>query len=269
VPVPPDRRTPPVSGSSPARAPSLSRSLPSGSNLLAPVFFTRALLLSLCLAGPVRQLLSRCPACPLFSLYAVGLPCQLRPPHARRGPTSAHSRTSPDFSTTMPAHAPNSFLRAPPAPRTRPPPHFAQLCPLSRSALAARRRRRPAPAFSTIQLAGDRAKPTRTPPRGETPVPMPNFLYCTLCSTNFGFIGARPRRTAVLARWPVDLARSGSPALVPKVPLPLLKLAKALACLKPPPRGRYSSPELPRPARDLLSAVLPSLPSDSWPLPCH
>jgi hypothetical protein len=223
---------------------------------------------SLCLAGPVRQLLSRCPARPLFSLYVVGLPCQLRPPCARCGPASAHSRTSPDFSATTPAHTPSSLLRAPPVPALAPPPHFARLCPLSLSALAARRRRRLALAFPTIQLAGDCAKPPRAPPRGETPVPVPNFPYCALCLANFGFAGARPRRTAVLARWPTDLARSSSPALVPKLPLPLLKLAKALACLKPPPRGRNASPELLRPARDPLSAlgcVASSLPlSSPW-----
>jgi hypothetical protein len=59
---------------------------------------------------------------------------------------------------------------------------------------------------------------------------------------------------------PIDLARSSSPALVPKVPLPLLKLAQALVCLKPPPRGQNASPKLLRPARDLLSAVLPLCP---------
>jgi hypothetical protein len=73
----------------------------------------------------------------------------------------------------------------------------------------------------------------------------------------------------MLARWLADLAWSSSPALVPKVPLPLLKLAQALARLKPPPRGRDSSPELLRPARDLPSVVLPSVPSDSWLLPRH
>jgi hypothetical protein len=154
-------------------------------------------------------------------------------------------------------------------PRARPSPHFAQLHPLSRSTHAASRRRRPAPAFPTVQAVGDRARPPRAPPRGETPVPMPNFPYCALCSANFNFIGARPRQTAVLARRPVDLARSSSPVLVPKVPLSLLKLAKALARLKPPPRSRDSSPELLWPARDILSVVLPSLPVDSWPLPRH
>jgi hypothetical protein len=45
-------------------------------------------------------------------------------------------------------------------------------------------------------------------------------------------------------------------------PLPLLKLAKALARPKspPPPRGRNRSPEFLRPARDSLTVVLPSLP---------
>jgi hypothetical protein len=184
------------------------------------------------------------PARPLFSLYVVGLPCQFRLPCSRRGSVSAHSRTSPGFSATTPTHAPSSLLRALPVPRACPSPHFAQLHPLSRSAHAASRRRRPAPMFLAIQLAGDRSKPPRAPPRGETPVPAPNFPYCALCSTNFAFAGARPRRTAVLSRWPADLAWSSSSALVPKVHLPLLKLAKALARLKSTPRGRNASPEL-------------------------
>jgi hypothetical protein len=50
-------------------------------------------------------------------------------------------------------------------------------------------------------------------------------------------------------------------------PLPLLKPAQALARLKSPPRGRNRSSELPRPAQDLLTAALPSLPVDSWPFP--
>jgi hypothetical protein len=100
----------------------------------------------------------------LFSLCAVSLSCQFRLLRARRGPARAHSRTSPGFSTTTPAHAPNSLFRAPPVPHTRPSPHFAHPRPLSRSALAARRRRRPASAFPAIQLAGDHAKPPRAPP---------------------------------------------------------------------------------------------------------
>jgi hypothetical protein len=131
---------------SPAR--SLSCSLPSGADLSALVS-SPARSPSLCPAGPVRQLLSRCPERPSpLSLCAVDPPYQIRPPRACRGPTSAHTRTSPDFSVMTPAHAPSFLLRAPPVPRTcpPPPPHFAQLCPLSRSALATRRRRRPAPA---------------------------------------------------------------------------------------------------------------------------
>jgi hypothetical protein len=65
--------------------------------------------------------------------------------------------------------------------------------------------------FLAIQLAGDRSKPPRAPPGGETPVPVPNFPYCALCSTNFAFAGARPRRSAVLAWWLADLARFSSP----------------------------------------------------------
>jgi hypothetical protein len=141
------------------RAPSLSRSLPIGANLSAQVFFTRALPLSLCLAGPVRQCRAIAPACPLFSLCAVGLPCQFHLPRSRRGPASVHSRTSPDFSATMSAHALSSLLRAPPVPHAHPSPHFAQLHPLSRSAHAANCRRRPAPAFPAIQLAVDCSKP--------------------------------------------------------------------------------------------------------------
>ncbi|PWZ04816.1 hypothetical protein Zm00014a_014336 [Zea mays] len=110
-----------------------------------------------------------------------------------------------------PAHVPSSLVRASPVPRAHPSPHFAQLNPLSRTALVARHRRRPAPAFSAIQLAGDCPKPHRAPPQGETPVPVPNFPYCALCLANFAFAGARPRRSAVLARWPANLARSSSP----------------------------------------------------------
>jgi hypothetical protein len=143
------------------------------------------------------------PHAPFSSLCAVDPTCQFRPLRARRGPARAHSRTSPDFSTMMPTHAPSSLLRAPPVPRAHPSPHFAQLRPLSRSAHAASRRR-PAPAFPAIQLARDRSKPPRDPPRGETPVPVPTFPYCALCSAIFAFAGARPWRSAVLARWSAD-----------------------------------------------------------------
>jgi hypothetical protein len=152
-----------------ARPPSLARCL------VGPIcrcpFFSLARSLSRGPGSPVAEPLPRTPL--FFSLCAVGLPCQFCPLRARRGPTRAHSRTSPDFSAMTPAHAPNSLLRAPPVPRAHPSPHFAQLYPLSRSAHAASRRRRPAPAFPAIQLAGDRSKPPRASPRGETPVPCP------------------------------------------------------------------------------------------------
>jgi hypothetical protein len=54
--------------------------------------------------------------------------------------------------------------------------------------------------FPAIQLAGDRSKPPRPSPRGETPVPVPNFLYCAMCLSNFTFASAWPRRSVVLAR---------------------------------------------------------------------
>jgi hypothetical protein len=115
APALPDSRTPPVSGNPLSNALSLSRSVPSGADLPAPVS-SPARPSSLCLTGPVRQLPSRCPARPLFFLCVVGLPCQLRPPRTRRGPASAHLRTSSGFSATTPAHVPNSLLRAPRSP---------------------------------------------------------------------------------------------------------------------------------------------------------
>jgi hypothetical protein len=68
--------------------------------------------------------------------------------------------------------------------------------------------------------------------------------------------------------------RSTQPGLVHQSrslvsPLSLLKPTEALARLKSPPRGRNRSPEFLRPARDLLTVVLPSLSVDSWPLPRH
>jgi hypothetical protein len=69
VPAPPDRRTPPVSGSSPSRAPSLSHPLPSGADLSAPVSFTRALRLSLS-RGPRSPVAKPLPRMPFSSLSA-------------------------------------------------------------------------------------------------------------------------------------------------------------------------------------------------------
>jgi hypothetical protein len=193
-----------------ARPPSLSLTAQWGQPVGASFLRPRAPSLSV-LRARITSRRAIAPCAPFFSLCAVGLPYQFRPLRARRGPTRAHSRTSPDFSATTPAHVPSSLLRAPLVPRAHPSPQFAQHRPLSRSAHAASRCQRLAPAFPAIQLAGDRSKPPRAPSRGETPVPVPNFPYCALCSANFTFTGARPRRSAVLARWPADLARSSLP----------------------------------------------------------
>jgi hypothetical protein len=99
------------------RPPSLARCLV-GPTCRRCFLHPRSPPLSLCLVGPVRQLLSRCPAYP--SLCVVGLPYQIHPPCARRGPASAHLRTSPDFSATTPTHMPSSLLRAPPVPHAHP-----------------------------------------------------------------------------------------------------------------------------------------------------
>ena len=187
-------------------------------------------------------------------------PCQFHPPRARRGPARAHSRTSPGFSATTPAHAPNSLFRAPPVPRTHP--HLiSHTLALSRALP------------SLPDAPGDlrpRSRPSSSPETAPSLLELrPEVRHLSPCPIFPIALYARPRRTVVLAWWLADLSRSSSPALVPKVPLPLLKLAQALARLKPPPRGRNASLKLLRPARDLLSADLLSLPSDSWPLPRH
>jgi hypothetical protein len=106
---PSDRWEPTVSGGfCPARfpPPSLCLVRPTCWHQLLP---PRALF-PLRLAGPFCQTPSRCPTRPFsLSLCAVGLPCQLRPPRARRGPASAHSRTSLGSSATSLCPRPSSF----------------------------------------------------------------------------------------------------------------------------------------------------------------
>jgi hypothetical protein len=169
-------------------------------------------LLSLSLSrGPGPPVVESLPRASLFSLSAPwASPVSSALSARHRGPARAHSRASPGFSATRPAHAPSSLYRALLVPRAHPSLHFAQPHPLSRSVLAASRHWRPASASPAIQLAGVRAKPPRAPPRGETPLPMPNFFYCALCLVNFTLAGVRPRRSVVLAWWPADLARFGS-----------------------------------------------------------
>jgi hypothetical protein len=105
APAPPDRRTPPVSGSSPSRVPSLPRSLPSGAGLSAPVFFPARSLSPSVSWARFASCQAVAPHAPFSSLCAVDPTCQLCPFCARRGPARAHSRTSPDFSATTPPRA--------------------------------------------------------------------------------------------------------------------------------------------------------------------
>jgi hypothetical protein len=145
------------------------------------LFFSTALSLS---RGPVSPVVEPLPRASLFSLSAPWVsPVSSALSAHRRGPTHAHSRTTPGFSATTPTLVSSSLLIAPPVPYAHPSPNFAHPHPLSRSALAASRRRRPAPMFPAIQLAGDRSKPPRAPPRGETPVPCPISLIAPYVSS--------------------------------------------------------------------------------------
>jgi hypothetical protein len=204
----PDRRAPPVGATPSAHSPSLSRCQVGPTCRRQFPSLVRSLSLSVSRArSPVP---SHCPRVSPFLSLRRG-PSLLDPPSSRTPWTIvcalAHVAGFLGHNACPRAQLP---FRAPPVPRTHPSPHFARLHPLSRSAHAASRRRRPAPVFPAIQLAGDRSKPPRASPRGETLVPVPNFPYCVLCSSNFAFAGAWPRRSAVLARWPADSAWSSS-----------------------------------------------------------
>jgi hypothetical protein len=180
-------------------------------------FFARAPLFSLCFAGLFSQSSSRCPRTPVLSLCAVGFPCQLRPPHARRGPARTHSRTSLESSATTPADAPQLHFE----PRQRP-----HLLPrlISRS---------PAPvhALSTpSDLAGD----PRLPPRSSSsPEAMPSdpklrpevrhlpracFTLFTPAFSQFGLTGVRPRLLVAPARCSASSTLSSAPALAQTAP---------------------------------------------------
>jgi hypothetical protein len=189
-----------VAALSPARPPSLTR-CPVGPTCRRQFLHPRSPPLSLSrgLGSPVAEPLPR--ASPFLSLRRG--PALSDPPSPRPPWTGECALAHVAGFLGHDARAPSSLFRALPVPALAPPPHFAQLRPLSRSALAARHRWRPAPAFPTIQLAGDRAKPPRAPPRGETPLPVLNFPSLALCLANFGIAGAQPRRSTMLARCPV------------------------------------------------------------------
>jgi hypothetical protein len=141
-------------------------------------------------------------------------------------------------------------------PALTPPPHFTQSC--SARAL-----------LMPPDLVGDPRPPPRPSSSPETapshlelrpevrhPCPCsisPILLYRRPISASSEFGRGGPN----FALSSAELARSSALALVPKVPLPLLKLSQALACLKPSPRGRNPSPEFLRPARGLFPAIPP------------
>jgi hypothetical protein len=128
APAPHDRWDPLDSGNFLSRAPSLSCPLPRGARLSAPV------------SSPARpsplsasraQFASRravAPRAPSLSLCAVGLPYQLRPPHARCEPASTHSLTLSGSSATLLCPRLSSFL-SPARARTHSPASFHAVPP--------------------------------------------------------------------------------------------------------------------------------------------
>jgi hypothetical protein len=179
---------------------SLSRSLPSGAELSAPVPFARAPLFPLYLTGPPCQTPSRYPHSPVLPLstpWACTVSFALSAPVVDQHTRTRARRQNPR--PRRPPTCPSSLFE----PRSHPhssPPQFAQPYPLSCSTHAAGPSRRPAPASPAISLAGDHAKPPRAPPQGKTPVPMLSFPNFALLSANFGFARVRPWRSAAPTR---------------------------------------------------------------------
>jgi hypothetical protein len=135
----PDRRTPPVGANLPLALFSLSRSLPSGAELSAPVPFAHAPLFTLCLTGPLCQVPSRYPRALVLSLSlcvrAYTVSSDLPAPAVDQRARTRASRRNPR--PRRPPHMPQLPFSAQPAPTLTPPPHFAQPHPLSHSAHAA------------------------------------------------------------------------------------------------------------------------------------
>jgi hypothetical protein len=116
APAPSDRRTPPISGSSPSRAPSLPHSVPSGADLSVPVPPPHTLSLS---RGPGSLVAEPLPRAPLSSLSASWVCHVSSAPSTlvvdRRVRTRARRRISrPRLPPTRPA----PFLEPPSAPRS-------------------------------------------------------------------------------------------------------------------------------------------------------
>jgi hypothetical protein len=124
--------------------------------------------------------------------------------------------------------------------------------PLSRSTLAARHQRSSAPTVPAIQPARSRAKPPRTPSRGETSVPVLDFPYSRLTVANLAsleFVRACSPRPP---RCPANSVSPYAPMLTHSAPLPSLELDRSLSHSIASPRSRDSSLELP-PTRPELS----------------
>jgi hypothetical protein len=151
----------------------------------------------------------------------------------------------------------------------RPPTHLAPfLEPRQHPALAPRlisrssalSRSLPTPPAS----AGDprpRSRPSSSPETAPSLLELrPEVRHLSPCPIFPIALYARPRRTVVLAWWLADLSRSSSPALVPKVPLPLLKLDKALVLLKPLPHDRNASPSSSGPPKTFSPPFSPLCP---------
>jgi hypothetical protein len=184
VPAPPDRRTPPVSGSSPSRVPTLSRSLLNGDDLSAPVSFAHSLSLSLSVSRAwfaSAELLP--PRVLLFSLCAVGLSYQFCLLHARRGPARAHSRTSPGSRPRRPPTHPTSFLE----PRQCP-----ALAPRLISHTLALSRTMPSPPYTAGDLR-PRSRPSSSPETApRLPELRPEVRHPSLCPISLIVRSVRP-----------------------------------------------------------------------------
>jgi hypothetical protein len=152
---------------------------PSGANLSAPVSFARSLSLSLCLAGPVRQSPSRCPARPFLLSLRRG-PSLPVPPPPRSPWTGACALTHvTGFLGHDAPTRPESLLRAPLVPSLASLPHFTALpslvlCPRRQTAQETRARVPDHPARRRPRQDSPSSAPS------ETPVLVPNFPYCAL-----------------------------------------------------------------------------------------